>query len=48
MKQFARIAEKTEITQALDIYKRLSEIDKSNEEYKNKISLLEQELKKID
>ena len=48
LKQFARIAEKTEIAQALDIYKRLSEIDKSNKEYKNKISLLEQELKKID
>ena len=49
LKQFAKIAEKTGNTdQALNIYRNLSKIDRNNEEYKNKIKMLEKDLKKID
>lgn len=49
LKQLAKVDEKIgNIEQALDIYKNLSKIEKSNKEYKDKISLLEKEIKKID
>ena len=44
LKQFAKIAEKIgNIEQALGIYKNLLKIDRNNEEYKNKIYLLDKE-----
>lgn len=49
LKQLAKIDEKTgNIQQALDIYTNLSKIEKNNNEYKEKIALLEKEIKKID
>jgi len=49
LKQLAKIDEKTgNIQQALDIYINLSKIEKSNKEYKDKISLLGKKIKKID